>query len=78
MRKSDEQSHIGKMENIKSENLLQYKNHSGLKNLFYVCTVGQKKKKTFIYFNTNYCTEMKLIPIIMNYSLLQFDALNFS
>ena len=45
-----------------------------------LCTVGQKKKKkrnTLIYFNTNYRTEMKLIPIIMDYSLLQFDALKF-
>ena len=40
---------------------------------------GQKKKKrsTFIYFNTNYRTEMKLARIIMDYSLLQFDALQF-
>ena len=27
------------------------------------------------YFNTNYCTEMKLVPINMDYCLLQFDAL---
>ena len=43
------------------------------------CTVGQKKKKKgkiFIYFNTNYRTEMKLALIIMDYCLLQFDALN--
>ena len=33
-------------------------------------------KKT-IYFNTNYRTEMKLVPIIMDYYLLQFDALKF-
>ena len=41
----------------------------------YVCTVGQEKKKkrnTPIYFNTNYRTEMKLVPIIMDYCLLQF------
>ena len=28
-----------------------------------------------IYFNTNFRTEMKLVPIIMDYYLLQFDAL---
>ena len=36
-----------------------------------------KKETTPIYFNTNYRTEMKLIPIIMIYYLLQFDALKF-
>ena len=43
-------------------------------------TTGQKKKdeKTLIYFNTNYLTEMKLVPLIINYCLLQFDALKFS
>ena len=39
------------------------------------CRVGQKKKT--IYFNTNYRTEMKLVPIIMDYYLLQFDVLKF-
>ena len=36
--------------------------------------MGKKKKKgnTPIYFNTNYCTEMKLVPIIMEYFLLIF------
>ena len=34
-----------------------------------------KKRNTPIYFNTNYRTEMKLVPIIMDYCLLQFDAL---
>ena len=44
----------------------------------WLCTVGQKKKRnTVIYFNTNYCTEMKLVPIIMDYCALQFYALNF-
>ena len=42
---------------------------------------GSKKRKkernTFIYFNANYRTEMKLVPIIMDYCLLQFDALKF-
>ena len=32
---------------------------------------------TPIYFNTNYRTEMKLVPIIMDYCLLQLDALIF-
>ena len=36
-----------------------------------------KKKNTPIYFNTNYRMEMKLVPIIMDYCLLQFDALIF-
>ena len=42
-----------------------------------ICTVGQKKKErnTPIYFNTNYRTGMKLVPIIMDYWLFQFDAL---
>ena len=34
--------------------------------------------KKLIYFNTNYRTERKLVPIIMDYCLLQFDALKFS
>ena len=41
------------------------------------CTVGQKKRNTPIYFNTNYHIEMKLVPIIMEQCLLQFDALKF-
>ena len=32
------------------------------------CKVGQND--TPIYFNTNYCREMKLVPIIMDYCLL--------
>ena len=36
---------------------------------------SSSKKKHPIYFNTNYLTEMKLVPIIMDYCLLQFDAL---
>ena len=39
-------------------------------------TVGQKKKKN-IYFNTNYRTEMKSVPIIKHYCPLQFGALKF-
>ena len=38
---------------------------------------SKSKKKTPIYFNTNYSTEMKLVPITMDYGLLQFDALKF-
>ena len=37
--------------------------------------VGQKKRNTPVYFNTSYGTEMKLVPIIMDYCLLQFKAL---
>ena len=37
----------------------------------------KQKRNTPIYFNTSYCTEMKLVPIIMDYSLLEFDALKF-
>ena len=36
-----------------------------------------KRRNTPIYFNTNYRTEMKLVPMIMDYYLLQFDALKF-
>ena len=38
---------------------------------------SNKKQNTPIYFVTNERTEMKLVPIIMDYCLLQFDALNF-
>ena len=37
----------------------------------------KKKRKTLIYFTTNYRTEMKLIPIIMDYYLPQIYALKF-
>ena len=40
----------------------------------YKSTIGQEKK---MYFNRNYRREMKLIPIIMDYCLLQLDALKF-
>ena len=46
----------------------------------YICTVGQKKKKirnTPTNSNTNYLREMNFVPINMDYSLLQFDALKF-
>ena len=50
----------------------------GCKVHFAKCTIGPKKKKTTpIYFNTNYRTEIKLVPIIMDYCLLQFGALKF-
>ena len=38
------------------------------------CTIGIKKH-TPIYFSTNYPIEMKLVPIIKDYCLLQFHAL---
>ena len=41
-------------------------------------SLKKKEKKTPIYFNTNYRTEMKLVKIIMNYCLLKFYALKFS
>ena len=41
------------------------------------CTVGPKKRNTPIYFNTKYRTEIKLVPIITDYGLLQFAALKF-
>ena len=47
-------------------------------HMFPKCTVEKKrKKKHSIYFNTNNRTEMKPVPIIMDYCLLQFDALKF-
>ena len=38
---------------------------------------SKEKWNTPIYFNTNYRTEMKRVPVIVDYCLLQFDALNF-
>ena len=38
---------------------------------------SKKKRNTPIYFNTNYRTEMKLVPIIMDYCLLHLDAFKF-
>ena len=45
----------------------------------FMCIKGQKNKNktTPVYFNRNNCTEMKLVPIIMDYCLLQFDVLKF-
>ena len=52
--------------------------HEWNSHSFNVYAVDQKKKRnTLIYFNANYRTEVKLIPIIMDYCLLQFDALKF-
>ena len=36
-----------------------------------------KKKIEALFFNTNYHEEMKLVLIIVDYGLLQFDALKF-
>ena len=38
---------------------------------------NNNKKHTLIYFNTNYCRKMKLVPIIIDYYLLKFNALKF-
>ena len=64
-----------------------------LKNIFIDCNVfllfcgtlravsamycRSKKEKKTIYFNPNYCTEIKLVLTIMKYNLFQFDALKF-
>ena len=40
-------------------------------------TEEKKNRNTPTYFNANYLTEMKLVPIIMDYCLLQFNALKF-
>ena len=46
--------------------------------LVYVLYSRSGKKLNFnIYNNTNYLTEMKLVQIIMDYCLLQFDGLIF-
>ena len=45
-----------------------------IKNMY---SRAKKKRNTPIYFNTNCHTEMKLVPIIMDYCLLQFDTLKF-
>ena len=48
------------------------------RTLGYMYSRSKKKQNTPIYFNANYRTEMKLVPIIMDYCLLQFDVLKFS
>ena len=35
----------------------------------------KKKRNIFVNYNTYYRTEMELVPVIMDYCLLQFDAL---
>ena len=40
----------------------------------YMYSRAKKKTKNPIYFNTNYRTEVKLVPIIMDDCLLQFNA----
>ena len=54
------------------------------KKNIHICTVGQKKIKNknknpeiFINFNTNSRREIKLVPINMDYCLLQFDAIKY-
>ena len=49
---------------------------SFMKHPVYVQSV-KKKSNTRIHSNTNYRIEMKLVPIIMDYCLLQLDALKF-
>ena len=48
-----------------------------ISGLFNNVQSAKKKRNTLIYSNTNYRTEMKLVPIIIDYYLLQFDALKF-
>ena len=55
-----------------SNNLVSYGEMSK-----FLCKVGQKKRNNPIYFKRNYRTEMKLVPVIMYYCQLQFDALKF-
>ena len=43
-----------------------------------VQSVKKKKQDTPINYNANYHTEMVLVPINMDYRLLQFDGLKFS
>ena len=38
---------------------------------------SKNKRNTPVYFSINYRTEVKLVSIIMDYCLLQFDALKF-
>ena len=56
-----------------SNNFFKYRD-SPILNLY---SRSKKKRNTPIYFSTNYLTEMKMVPIIMDYCLLQFDALKF-
>ena len=45
--------------------------------LIFMYSRSRNKRNTPIYFNTNYCNGMKLVPIIIYYCVLQFDALKF-
>ena len=63
---------------MRRESILNKKKiHINYRFDFFLCTGGQKKKKKPIYFINNYHTEMKLVPIIMDYCPLQFGALKF-
>ena len=44
---------------------------------FFIVQHDKKTKHPYFSFNINYRTEMKMVPIIMDYCLLQFDALKF-
>ena len=48
--------------------------------ILHTCAVAKKKKRKKKLFksNTNYCREIKLIPINMDQCLLSFDAFKFS
>ena len=50
-----------------------------MKKIFkvYRYSSSNKKPNTPIYFSTNYLTDMKLVPIIMEYCLLHFNDLKF-
>ena len=58
--------------------ILSYLIWKFLIKIFYVQSVKEKNNKKndiYIYFITNYRREMKLVLIIMDYCLLQFDIL---
>ena len=46
-------------------------------NLFFYYTVKKEKQNTLTYSNAKYCRNIKLVAIIINYCLLQFDAFKF-
>ena len=66
-----------------SKRTLKLLNGGGYHIIFEIVTCDEtnsrsiKKRSPPIYFNANYRTEIKLIPINMDYCLLQFVALNF-
>ena len=47
----------------------------GIQKVSHTRIMYSRSKNTPTYFTTNYRTEMKLVPIIMDYCLLYFDAL---